>query len=1601
MDKQSAYSTTNTVDLEPNGREHNEAISIADPKREVGTHSLPKSESSIATDSNPFSNSAQDIPHEGLLQEIIPAIDSKKSLHIDQGEEIEKMEAYCSNHPNKANATTEEECFLEQKLGSPLNVGVGSTNPRLINNTVSSQGENLLVTNHRNSSQIKYDYDYVTENSHSQELKIECGIEANVKTYEIGNDYSLPEGRDSNVRLYEEKTGVHPNKEGVDKMLKASENHSKESGINLISGFVEKGQSTNVDIFLRNKELGASQNDDDLVSTKAAMAMAAVAVAASANNTSPSAAAEAARLLAPDLVPEAISSHSEDLKTVLLSAVKTQMFKRTNSSLKCSSDSDEEYGESPGKRVQQRLALGENDAFLQYMLLLQYFRVEDESVQGVVNGEFNNSTSRTAIGNEPMIQSKASASCEKVRSMLRMAEDAYDAMKSLLPCSSIDEEMDVSDADSEYYGIDAPAFVPDLLPPCIAIHGDATHQFFRSCAGEQNEKDTNKRIISSISTPAIVETADTVRCEVSSIDAISPVTAPITTEPQKTAASVFTSMFSSMTRGGRTPPSRSSATLASVFRKRNRLNDSPENTDSTNESNADHQLSQGEYSVSIDREMLGLTVENVLERTVVRTVLPGGAAKKAGAKIGSLIVKVGNKETKNLTHFETIDELRQSQRPLKLVLRQITSEALRSAREEMGRLIRGGGFGTSTPIDQSEGKDFDSSTPRFKRTHHGKPSNVEAFSQVLHKRWNKSEIVDANKKHEALVDAGEKLVWILTLLVVGLEREASKGSIIQNNEKSFDSSPSRRSQLFHEVENYGEASKSVSKVLHDFVSFKLLTEIIPDKCVENSNMGSVSGMNISNRVRRSMPGAIPGAARPEEKARIQNTTNANTSLLLRIGDVLHRTTTFLADPASPPAALLRGEVISFLCDILDIDAEMELSEEEAGSSATGSKLVPVNDLGSAGSLLKLIILNCLMMRSPGCKVATSMSISSDFDLEQEQFRRFGRKHTTGVDLHRFHAGNRFLAVVHRLAASRSTSARVTACSLGPVLWGHLDFPHQLQLRGVITRALHDVDIVVRKSTAAVLHAIAELVFDSRAVHWLVLMCERAMTDPEPQLRAAAMTLTYHLCEHLPNAFLGDASEGSRSLCRLPPRSDPTFQQVYLLQCKLLPVATRLAEDRAPSVRLAVAAQSDRLCNALGEHWHSVIIDVLQALLIDSDEAVRGEAILCVPRLAEIVLVSSFSDKAGVAVLEALLPVLIKLLNDPSPSVRVALATSAGDLLTLLVGLESFHEISQRPSNVQISEVAENARTNKAHVDETLIPLLQKLLHDNEPEVTSAALRAVTNASRGNVREIRARQNSRMLEDDSMSLSSYQSHTSLEKVDPVFIPVLSEEQVMRLIPTLSDLANSRQWRMRQGAVEIVPALLGCTTKLEIRSEVAQLCFRLMNDHVDAVRRTAAECLCLSGGGFGSSGEESSSEWVKTIVIPHARNCSQSNDSKQRILCLKMIEVILMNGLCSLKKKFVLGQQSAVTYRELFNIANSLASDSIPNVRLNFGRVVCSLIPILDDEELSIWTKAVQEQIEKEENQVNGGDRDVLYFARRALFRSKERDDMSLPSIYDGS
>jgi hypothetical protein len=617
---------------------------------------------------------------------------------------------------------------------------------------------------------------------------------------------------------------------------------------------------------------------------------------------------------------------------------------------------------------------------------------------------------------------KNSYACDRVGLLLSKIEMAYDGMCAMLPPMPEDEGKS-SLNDEEVDDIETPKIVPDLLPPCISRPGDATLEFFHACSNGTVDEEELVDTAPPESMDGTTSTTD--------LDSNLSELQKDRIEYEKGSHSMFSNMFS-MKR-----PSFNKKAFASVFgKKRKGLSKHLEEEEEVEE---EVLPANGEYKVLIEREMLGLTVENVLERTVVRTVLPGGPAKKAGARVGSLIVRVGNIETKNLTHFETIDELRQSQRPLALFLRQISDDALRSAREEMGRLIRGSGFGKVVDVDihQSQQNPSDSTVVALR------DRNIDFYTGIVRRRWiEAANMSPRQKKDEPILRVAEKLVWTLTLFVVGLERESHR-LLSLVGEDGEEEKRHAHAQYHHTAKNYREAAKSVSKVLCDFVKRRMdPVEVAKAAALASLGLGRGGAMGRGGRGGRGRGGrggrgmvpGVPGIGAAEDTGE---------KLLLQIGDLLQRTRSFLADPTSPPAALLRGELISCLCDILDADTEMKLADDESSSSTQGGGAAPITDLGSAGSLLKLIILNCPTMRSPGCE-----SLSSLENIDEEEIkRRFGTvKSLSSTDIHRLHAGNRFLAVVHRLAASRSTSARITACSLGPVLWSHLDFPHQLQVR---------------------------------------------------------------------------------------------------------------------------------------------------------------------------------------------------------------------------------------------------------------------------------------------------------------------------------------------------------------------------------------------------------------------------------------------------------------------------------------------------------------------------------------------------------------------------
>jgi hypothetical protein len=124
---------------------------------------------------------------------------------------------------------------------------------------------------------------------------------------------------------------------------------------------------------------------------------------------------------------------------------------------------------------------------------------------------------------------------------------------------------------------------------------------------------------------------------------------------------------------------------------------------------------------------------------------------------------------------------------------------------------------------------------------------------------------------------------------------------------------------------------------------------------------------------------------------------------------------------------------------------------------------------------------------------------------------------------------------------------------------------------------------------------------------------------------------------------------------------------------------------------------------------------------------------------------------------------------------------------------------------------------------------------------------------------------------------------------------------------------------------------------------------------------------------------------------------------------MIEVMLLNGIYQPKAiSPSTGDEVDVSVtsplHDLVEVAVSLSNDRVANIRLNVGRVFGNVIHLFEDAELSFVTKALKEQIEEEERQADGGDRDVLFFAKLAISRAYtrlEEESFNTPDTLDTS
>ncbi|KAG2533385.1 hypothetical protein JM18_000170 [Phytophthora kernoviae] len=94
------------------------------------------------------------------------------------------------------------------------------------------------------------------------------------------------------------------------------------------------------------------------------------------------------------------------------------------------------------------------------------------------------------------------------------------------------------------------------------------------------------------------------------------------------------------------------------------------------------------YAASIPAGSLGLTVENILERTIIVDIKSGGAAEKANVRRSSWLVGLNGERITHLTHKETLRLIETASRPLQLQLVMVPSEDYKALRRQLSMNIR-------------------------------------------------------------------------------------------------------------------------------------------------------------------------------------------------------------------------------------------------------------------------------------------------------------------------------------------------------------------------------------------------------------------------------------------------------------------------------------------------------------------------------------------------------------------------------------------------------------------------------------------------------------------------------------------------------------------------------------------------------------------------------------------------------------------------------------------------------------------------------------------------------------------------------------------------
>lgn len=934
----------------------------------------------------------------------------------------------------------------------------------------------------------------------------------------------------------------------------------------------------------------------------------------------------------------------------------------------------------------------------------------------------------------------------------------------------------------------------------------------------------------------------------------------------------------------------------------------------------------GLYEVTLHSRQLGMTIENVMERTVVRTVHKNSEASRLNVKSDSIILKIGANSTLSQTHLETLDTLRNSVRPVKLRLCTLSRPILEHHRSRMQSLVqrrKNLAIGACTTLNWIESRVLyvlelsafieglsAMSLPPCSVPVSGEDSKTAADVKKEHEK-RALKVLDKfkkakyaffeNSRREALVNTrlqvlSEIMQDIYLLLDWPLAKKQAEENVLLSDGRSAVGliAQSLRDICYTLLQLTNDQQVDLQMMFPDHH-----TCLVIDRLVQISlNPFMLRNHHIPSLWR------LAGGHAPPARLACANLVpliylHLSTLQRLRIRGLLNR---LLVDAVPAVRAYVLNSVCLRILHAVVSRSEVKQSPDDTDNADDAEKatLGWISHVMSQGSHDSHVD-----VRQSALLLCNRMIEYYSLGLKQ--------KHGEGKG-----ESQRLVSEIQSLLSDLPPSSQFSAAKSRPASESGDSDDDSTREDG------KDSAEAAPWSSG---HSSASLAYFNR---------DEGSGASSPELSTDKPLDERHSNLHF---------NFDKNLVVVPELSD-----VHIMFCRILPIVSRLVEDSAVSIRAAVVSMCGDFCVWMGGKWSAILLDIMVCCFRDSDDSVRAHALNAVPHavLAHVLTAAapdgSFNGDSIAKLFASLIPAVCTMRSDVSAVVRKSLCSTLSRVLAVLY-------VVSRDNASSTFQIIPKMLSQMCDV-------IVMLLEDKSPEVATEMLREL---ARGTC-------------DDKASASSR-----------YFSLLFSRQNSYALIRCMSFLSKPEcNWRTRKLVCVLIPRLVSTTVSVEARTSIFDIVVPLLYDDVFEVRKAAARAFCessvcdrqmsdiSSGKGFtgaynGEPQQDMGQMWLDCFVLPQLESLRTSVVFHHRILALHMIVLLIL-------EKIVNTQD--VRFNILFNIALTLVEDPVPNVRISLCKVMEVLLQncCSRDENLESLIEAVDKLLKDE-------DTDVRYFAMK--------------------